>query len=62
MTVSRRRDHVDQQPKVTKKIGTYDGVPNVCKDKNPTKCSAESQVEGKGLSAKGCDGGSIECL
>ena len=47
--------------RVTKKISTYDET-NVCKDKNPAKCSAESQVEGKGLSAKGCDGGSIDCL
>ena len=47
---------------MTEKFGTYDGVPNICKNANPSKVPAESQVEGKGLSTEGRDGGSIDCL
>ena len=47
---------------MTEKFGTYDGVPNICKDENPSKGPVESQVEGKGLSTEGRDGGSIDCL
>ena len=54
--------HIHQQSKVVEEVSSYDGVPNICNDENPSKGPAESQVEGERLSAKGCDGGPVHCL
>ena len=54
--------HVHVEAKVLQEIGTQDRLLDVCNNKNPSKGSAQSEVEGKGANPKRCNLGTIDCL
>ena len=40
--------HVNQKCKMSQKISTEDGLPNISNDENPRECSSKTEVECEG--------------